>query len=78
MEKGNIKLSVNGVTRQDGDLDMMIWKIPEQIAHLSKYYDISAGDLIMTGTPAGVGPIIKGDKLIGTIDNLETLEIVVI
>ena len=78
MEKGSIKLSVNGETRQDGDLNMMIWKIPEQIAHLSKYYDISAGDLIMTGTPAGVGPIVRGDKLIGTIDNLETLEIVVI
>jgi fumarylpyruvate hydrolase len=78
MEKGSIKLSVNGETRQDGDLNMMIRKIPEQIAHLSKYYDISAGDLIMTGTPAGVGPIVKGDKLIGTIDNLETLEIVVI
>jgi fumarylpyruvate hydrolase len=78
MEKGSIKLSVNGETRQVGDLNMMIWKIPEQIAHLSKYYDISAGDLIMTGTPAGVGPIVKGDKLIGTIDNLETLEIVVI
>ena len=78
MEKGNIKLSVNGETRQDGDLDMMIWKIPEQIAHLSKYYDISAGDLIMTGTPAGVGPIVKGDKLVGAIDGLETLSVEVI
>jgi fumarylpyruvate hydrolase len=57
---------------------MMIWKIPEQIAHLSKFYDISAGDLIMTGTPAGVGPIVKGDKLVGTIDHLETLEVVVV
>ena len=78
MEKGNINLTVNGEVRQDGDLDMMIWKIPEQIAHLSKFYDISAGDLIMTGTPAGVGPIVKGDKLIGTIDHLETLEVLVV
>jgi fumarylpyruvate hydrolase len=57
---------------------MMIWKIPEQIAILSKFYDISAGDLIMTGTPAGVGPIVKGDKLVGTIDGLETLSVEVI
>ena len=78
MEKGNINLTVNGEVRQNGDLDMMIWKIPEQIAHLSKFYDISAGDLIMTGTPAGVGPIVKGDKLIGKIDHLETIEVIVV
>ena len=78
MESGNIKLHVNDEVRQDGDLDMMIWKIPEQIAILSKFYDISAGDLIMTGTPAGVGPIVKGDKLVGTIDGLETLSVEVI
>jgi fumarylpyruvate hydrolase len=78
MEKGSIQLKVNDEIRQDGDLDMMIWKIPEQIAILSKFYDISAGDLIMTGTPAGVGPIVKGDKLVGTIDNLQTLEVTVI
>ena len=78
MEKGNINLTVNGEVRQNGDLDMMIWKIPEQIAHLSKFYDISAGDLIMTGTPAGVGPIVKGDRLIGKIDRLETIEVIVV
>ena len=78
MESGNIKLHVNDEVRQDGDLDMMIWKIPEQIAILSKFYDIRAGDLIMTGTPAGVGPIVKGDKLVGTIDGLETLNVEVI
>ena len=78
MESGNIKLHVNDEVRQDGDLDMMIWKIPEQIAILSKFYDIRAGDLIMTGTPAGVGPIVKGDKLVGTIEGLETLSVEVI
>jgi len=78
MEKGSIQLKVNDQIKQDGDLDMMIWKIPEQIAILSKFYDISAGDLIMTGTPAGVGPIVKGDKLVGTIDNLQTLEVTVV
>ena len=78
MESGSIVLKVNGAIKQQGDLNMMIWKIPEQIAHLSKFYDISAGDLIMTGTPAGVGPIVKGDKLIGKIDHLETIEIIVV
>ena len=78
MESGGIKLQVNDEVRQDGDLDMMIWKIPEQIAILSKFYDITAGDLIMTGTPAGVGPIVQGDKLVGTIDGLQTLNVEVV
>ena len=78
MESGSIQLKVNDDVRQDGDLDMMLWKIPEQIAILSKFYDITAGDLIMTGTPAGVGPIVKGDKLVGTIDGLQTLSVEVV
>ena len=78
MESGSIQLKVNDEVRQDGDLDMMLWKIPEQIAILSKFYDITAGDLIMTGTPAGVGPIVKGDKLVGTIDGLQTLSVEVV
>jgi fumarylpyruvate hydrolase len=78
MENGSIQLKVNDEVRQDGDLDMMLWKIPEQIAILSKFYDITAGDLIMTGTPAGVGPIVKGDKLVGTIDGLQTLSVEVV
>ena len=78
MESGGIKLQVNDEVRQDGDLDMMIWKIPEQIAILSKFYDITAGDLIMTGTPAGVGPIVQGDKLVGKIDGLQTLNVEVV
>ena len=78
MESGSIQLKVNDEVRQDGDLDMMLWKIPEQIAILSKFYDITAGDLIMTGTPAGVGTIVKGDKLVGTIDGLQTLSVEVV
>jgi fumarylpyruvate hydrolase len=78
MQSGSIQLKVNDEVRQDGDLDMMLWKIPEQIAILSKFYDITAGDLIMTGTPAGVGPIVKGDKLVGTIDGLQTLNVEVV
>jgi fumarylpyruvate hydrolase len=48
------------------------------IAHLSTFYDITAGDIIMTGTPAGVGPVVKGDKLVGTIDKLNPLEVIVV
>ena len=60
LDAGAISLSVNGEIRQNGDLNQMIWKVPEQIAYLSRFYDIAAGDLIMSGTPAGVGPIHKG------------------
>ena len=61
LDSGVISLSVDGKVRQNGDLNQMIWKVPEQIAYLSRFYDIAAGDLIMSGTPAGVGPIQKGE-----------------
>ena len=77
MESGRISLKVNGDIKQNGNLNMMIWKIPMQIAHLSKFYDIDAGDIVMTGTPAGVGPVVKGDKLEGEIEGLGNLEIIV-
>ena len=48
-------LAVNGAVRQEGDLDQMIWKVPEMIAYLSRYFELAAGDVILTGTPAGVG-----------------------
>lgn len=69
-DEGAITLSVNGVERQAGDLNQMIWKVPEQIAYLSRFYDIAAGDIIMSGTPAGVGPVERGDVLIGRVDGL--------
>lgn len=77
LESGRISLKVNGDIKQNGNLNMMIWKIPMQIAHLSKFYDIDAGDIVMTGTPAGVGPVVKGDKLEGEIEGLGNLEIIV-
>lgn len=61
--KGAITLAVNGVEKQKGDLDQMIWSIPEIIATLSNFVTLAAGDLIFTGTPAGVGPLAKGDKV---------------
>ena len=78
MESGSIVLKVNGAIKQQGDLNMMIWKIPEMISHLSKYYTLQAGDLIMTGTPAGVGPVQKGDYLEASISKLSNLAVKVV
>lgn len=65
-----ISLAVNGETRQDALLSDMVWSVAEIIAHLSQFYHLSTGDLIMTGTPAGVGPVVAGDQITGTIDGL--------
>ena len=73
LDAGRISLKINGEIRQDGDLNQMIWKVPEMISYLSRFYDIAAGDLIMSGTPAGVGPVEKGDVLTGDIEGLGTL-----
>lgn len=78
MSEGHIELAVNGDIRQSGDLNQMIWKIPEIIAYLSEYYDLQAGDIILTGTPAGVGPIGKGDQLLAKITGLPDLEVAVV
>ena len=78
LNNGAITLKVNGDLKQEGDLNHMIWKIPEMISHLSKYYTLQAGDLIMTGTPAGVGPVQKGDYLEGSISKLSNLAVKVV
>ncbi|WP_420414148.1 fumarylacetoacetate hydrolase family protein [Roseibium sp.] len=76
-DTGTIKLTVNGDLRQEGDLNQMIWKIPEMISYLSDYFELAPGDIIQTGTPAGVGPVVRGDKLLGTVDGLPPLSIAV-
>lgn len=70
IESGSIRLSVNGEVRQTGDVSDLIWTVPELIADLSKYYHLQAGDLIYTGTPAGVGPVEPGDHIHGEIDKV--------
>ena len=65
-----IALQVNDETRQDALLSDMVWAVDELISHLSQYYHLNAGDLIMTGTPAGVGPVVAGDVIAGQIDGL--------
>lgn len=69
-ERQRISLRVNGEVKQDQQLSDLIWSVPELIADLSRYYHLVPGDLIFTGTPAGVGPVVAGDKLEGTIDGL--------
>lgn len=76
--KGAIWLTVNGETRQRGDLSQLIWSIPESIAHLSSYFTLAPGDLLFTGTPAGVGAIKRGDVLKGGVDGVGEIEIKVV
>ncbi len=76
--KGAIWVDVNGERRQTGDLNQMIWDIPNQIAFLSELFELKAGDLIFTGTPAGVGSLKKGDKLHGHVDGVADLDVVVV
>ena len=74
---GHLALTVNGETRQEGDLNQMIWKVPEMISYLSEYFELAPGDVIQSGTPAGVGPIKKGDVMVVTIDGLGSLSVTV-
>ncbi len=67
---GELALTVNGATRQKSDIDKLIWDIREQIADLSQFYHLQPGDLIFTGTPEGVGPVVAGDKLQGRIEGV--------
>ncbi len=78
MTDGAIWLKVNGEMRQQGDLNQMIWKIPEMIAVLSNYYELAAGDIIMSGTPAGVAAVSRGDIMLGHVDGLDDLEVKVV
>lgn len=68
--KGRIWLAVNGAEKQNGDLADMIWPVADVIAYLSRFVTLAPGDLIMTGTPAGVGPLLPGDVITGGIDGL--------
>ena len=69
-DKGAIRFSVNGTVRQTGDLNEQIWIVAESIAYLSQFVTLKAGDLIMTGTPAGVGAVVAGDVLEGSIEGV--------
>ncbi|MGH3365637.1 MAG: fumarylacetoacetate hydrolase family protein, partial [Nocardioidaceae bacterium] len=71
--EGAIWLDINGARRQEGDLAQQIWKVPETIAYLSTLVELRPGDLIMTGTPKGVGRVERGDRLEGHVDGVGEL-----
>jgi fumarylpyruvate hydrolase len=77
IQSGNISLSVNEERRQTGDISDLIWSVPELIADLSKYYHLQPGDLLYTGTPAGVGPVEPGDVITGSIDQVGKIELTI-
>lgn len=76
--RGRISLAVNGVNRQSGDLGQMIWSVNEMIAALSRLVKLAAGDLLFTGTPAGVGRVVVGDLISVTLEPLGHLEVTII
>ena len=73
--KGRIVLTVNGQPKQEADLSYMIWSVAEQISQLSQAFELKAGDIIYSGTPENVGPVVKGDVLVGRIDGLPELSV---
>ena len=75
--RGAISLDVNGQRRQSGDLGDLIWNVAETIATLSRAWDLAPGDLIYTGTPAGVGAVVPGDNLVGEIAGLGRLQMTI-
>ena len=78
IERGKITLSVNGEIRQQGDISDMIWSVAEVISSLSSFFELCPGDLIFTGTSAGVGPLECGDILEGEVENLAKLNITIV
>lgn len=76
--EGDIRLTVNGDVRQSARLGQMIWNVPEMIQQLSRQYRLMPGDLIFSGTPAGVGPVQTGDRLEGTITGLSPLQVEIV
>jgi len=75
---GRIELKVNDQIKQEGDLNQMIWKIPEMIAYLSEYFELSHGDVILSGTPSGVGPVERGDTMTLTVEKLGSMTVNVV
>jgi fumarylpyruvate hydrolase len=78
LKKGAISLAVNGTVRQSADLDKMIWSVAEQIAKLSEAFELKAGDIIYSGTPENVGPVVKGDVLLAKLEGLPDMSIKIV
>src|SRR5690606_34177377 len=78
LDAGAISLSVNGTSKQSSDLSQMIWNVAESIAYLSGLFELKAGDIIFTGTPEGVGPVVVGDTMVGAVAGLGELQVKVV
>jgi fumarylpyruvate hydrolase len=78
LDQGAVTLKVNGELRQEGDLNQMIWKVPEMISYLSEYFELAAGDVIMSGTPSGVGPVVKGDTMEMAVEGIGSMTVKVV
>jgi fumarylpyruvate hydrolase len=72
---GRIWLAVNGDIRQDADINALIWNVAESVAELSTLFELAPGDLLYTGTPAGVGPLEPGDRITGGIEGIDEIEV---
>lgn len=77
IDKGRIELKVNGKVTQESDISLLIWRIPEIISRLSEFFELQPGDIILTGTPHGVGPVVQGDRLAATFADLAPLDITI-
>ena len=77
LERAGIALEVNGVTQQNSNIDKLIWNVREIIADLSRFYHLEAGDLIYTGTPEGVGPVVPGDKITGRVEGVAEIALTI-
>jgi len=77
LERGRIWLAVNGETKQEGDLSELIWSVREHVAILSGLVALAPGDLVMTGTPAGVGPVVPGDVITGGVEGLTEIRVTI-
>jgi 2-keto-4-pentenoate hydratase/2-oxohepta-3-ene-1,7-dioic acid hydratase in catechol pathway len=78
LTKGAIWLKVNGQTKQSSDLSNMIWNVAEQVANLSRYYELFPGDIIYCGTPENVGPVVAGDLMTGHVDGIYEINVKVV
>ncbi|MBO6562284.1 MAG: fumarylacetoacetate hydrolase family protein [Nisaea sp.] len=78
LDAGRVALSINGELKQEGDLNQMIWKVPEMISYLSRFFELAAGDVILSGTPSGVGPVSRGDVMEASVEGLGSMTVKVV
>jgi len=78
LDKAGIKLEVNGQVKQNSSIDKLIWSVAETVSYLSRFFRLEPGDLIYTGTPEGVGAVVAGDHMVGSVEGLGTLSVKVV